>query len=92
MPQTKTIILRVGERAHTALLRAAARQGLDIEEVAERALDRAFDADGKLRPDTTSEERHDRIAKLSYPVNDPATVSEIDRLADVARQYQRGSR
>lgn len=91
MPPQKTIILRVSERAHTALLRAAARQGLDIEEVAERALDKVFDADGRPRPDTTNEERHDRIAKLSFPVNDPATASEIDRLADVARQYQRGA-
>lgn len=91
MPQTKTIVLRVSERAHTALLRTAARQGLDVEEVAERALDRAFDADGKPRPDTTNEERHDRIAKLSFQVNDANTVAEIDRLAEVARGYQRGS-
>lgn len=91
MTRTKTLVLRLGEKAYTSLLRASARQGLDIEEVAERALDRVFDADGKPRPSTTNEERHDRVAALSYPVNDANTVAEIDRLVGVARTYQRGS-
>ena len=92
MSQTKTVILRLSPKAYTSLLRASARQGLDIEEVAERALDRAFNADGKPRPDTTNEERADRISKLSAPsVDDPRQRDEIDRLANIARAYQKGS-
>ncbi len=91
MPQTKTVVLRLSDKAYTSLLRASARQGLDIEEVAERALDRVFDSDGRPAPSTSAEERHDRIAKLSAPtVDDPRERAEIDRLIGVARDVQSG--
>lgn len=90
MPSHKTVVLRVSDRTYTALLRASARQGVDIEVVAERSLDKVFDADGRTVKTTAAEERADALHKLSYPVNDPATDAEVDRLADIARQYQRG--
>ena len=97
---TKTLVVNLGKSTHTVLLRAAARENVDVEVLLERLVEAEYDPDGKsqrqhartqqAREERATAERHRKLGLTNSSDEAPSIsqANEVERLIRLANEVR----